>query len=152
MPVKRGKPGKKFSTVSVKKRGNFSFATSLQQAEAVGPPRHRKRVTRTIAWQMTTFTWRLFGVSLGRFSPFILISFFNPFIYLFISGSCLGGSDLLFLGAKINSLFWWFFKKIPKEHGQGNLFFLKISKNICHISLKKVLKSPRFLEDLGRFF
>jgi hypothetical protein len=56
------------------------------------------------------------------------------------------------LGAKINSLFWWFFKKIPKEHGQGNLFFLKISKNICHISLKKVLKSPRFLEDLGRFF
>ncbi len=40
-------------------------------------------------------------------------------------------------------------KNIPKQHTQEN--FLKNFQKTCHIFKKKVMKSPRFLEDLGRF-
>jgi hypothetical protein len=36
-------------------------------------------------------------------------------------------------------------QRSPKKHGQGH-FFAKFH----HISMKKIMKWPRFLEDLGR--
>jgi len=40
-------------------------------------------------------------------------------------------------------------KKTSKQHGQGN--FLENFQKNSHISRKKVMKSPRFLEDWGKF-
>jgi hypothetical protein len=54
---------------------------------------------------------------------------------------------VIFLWRKLAILL--FKKNIPKQHTQDN--FLKIFQKTCHISKKKVMKSPRFLEDLGRF-
>ncbi len=90
--------------------------------------------------------WRLPGEVFRVISsdPFYYYFFFGALFFsflFFLLGSCLRGSDFYFFeGRKINSLFWWFIFFNSQETWSRELvlfIFLKISKNICHISLKK---------------
>lgn len=68
----------------------------------------------------------------------------------------LNGIFIVTHGNRINDLvcgenlpFYFKKKKPPKQHGHEN--FLKNFQKTHHISMKTIMKLPRFLEDLGIF-
>jgi hypothetical protein len=73
------------------------------------------------------------------------------FIYLF-RAAVLEGVIYYFWGRKLIRYFDDLKKKFPRNMVKGTCFFLKISKNICHISLKKVLKITKIFGGFGQIF